>query len=139
MQKEEIELVEIKNLLVKSIEYRKKQGAINFESPNSKLKLNKDKIIITKVEKTIAQIIIAEAMILMGYVTSLFLNKNNLAAGYRVQKVNCNPYEILNKYRDSEIKFILLKQYMGRSYITCLLYTSPSPRDGTKSRMPSSA
>ena len=116
--KEEIELVEIKNLLEKSIEYRKKQGAINFESPNSKLKLNKDKIIITKVEKTIAQIIIAEAMILMGYVTSLFLNKNNLAAAYRVQKVNCNPYEILNKYRDSEIKFILLKQYMGRSFIT---------------------
>jgi exoribonuclease-2 len=116
--KEEFELVEIKNLLEKSIEYRKKQGAINFESPNSKLKLNKDEIIITKVEKTIAQIIIAEAMILMGYVTSLFLNKNNLAAAYRVQKVNCNPYEILNKYRDSEIKFILLKQYMGRSFIT---------------------
>jgi len=116
--KEEIELVEIKNLLEKSIEYRIKQGAINFESPNSKVKLNKDKIIITKVEKTIAQIIIAEAMILMGYVTSLFLNKNNLAAAYRVQKVNCNPHEILNKYRDSEIKFILLKQYMGRSYIT---------------------
>ena len=25
------------------------------------------------------------------------------------------------------------------SYITCLLYTSPSPRDRTRSRMPSSA
>ena len=24
-------------------------------------------------------------------------------------------------------------------YLSCLLYTSPSPRDGTKSRMPSSA
>ena len=24
-------------------------------------------------------------------------------------------------------------------YVDCLLYTSPSPRDGTKSRMPSSA
>ena len=24
-------------------------------------------------------------------------------------------------------------------YVVCLLYTSPSPRDGTKSRMPSSA
>ncbi len=116
--KEEIELVEIKNLLEKSIEYRKKQGAIIFESPNSKVKLNKGKIIITKVEKTIAQYIIAEAMILMGYVTSLFLNKNNLAAAYRVQKINCNPDEILNKYKDSEIKYILLKQYMGRSYIT---------------------
>ena len=116
--KEEIELVEIKNLLEKSIQYRKKQGAIIFESPNSKVKLNKDKILITKVEKTLAQIIIAEAMILMGYVTSLFLNKNNLAVAYRVQQINCNPHEILNKYRDSQIKYILLKQYMGRSYIT---------------------
>ena len=116
--KEEFELIEIKNLLEKSIEYRKKQGAIIFDSPNSKVQLNKEKILITKVEKTIAQIIIAEAMILMGYVTSLFLNKYNLAAAYRVQKINCNPYEILNKYQDSNIKFILLKQYMGRSYIT---------------------
>ncbi len=116
--KEEIELVEIKNLIEKSITFRKKQGAINFESPNSKLKLYKDKVIITKIEKTIAQIIVAEAMILMGYVTSLFLNRNNLAAIYRIQKINCNPYEILNKYIDSEIKYIILKQYMGRSYIT---------------------
>ena len=29
--------------------------------------------------------------------------------------------------------------YWGEDYITCLLYTSPSPRDATLSRMPSSA
>ena len=29
--------------------------------------------------------------------------------------------------------------YMGRQYDNCLLYTSPSPRDGLLSRMPSSA
>ena len=28
---------------------------------------------------------------------------------------------------------------LGTAYITCLLYTSPSPRDRQKSRMPSSA
>ena len=28
---------------------------------------------------------------------------------------------------------------MGKVYISCLLYTSPSPRDRQKSRMPSSA
>ena len=116
--KEEIELVEIKNLLIKSIEFRKKQGAIIFENPNSKIKIHNDKIIITKLEKTISQIIVAEAMILMGYVTSLFMNKYNLAAAYRSHKFNCNPYEILNKYKDSQIKYIILKQYMGRSYIT---------------------
>ena len=54
----------------------------------------------------------------MGYVTSLFINKYNLAAAYRIQKINCNPLEILNRYKDSEIKYIILKQYMGRSYIS---------------------
>ena len=116
--KEEFELIEIKNLLEKSILFRKKRGAIIFESPNYKIKLNKDKIIIAKLEKTIAQLIVAEAMILMGYVSSLFLNNNSIAAAYRIQKLNCKPYEILNNYKDSEIKYIILKQYMGRSYIT---------------------
>jgi len=46
--KEEIELIEIKNLLEKSIAFRKKQGAIIFESPNNKIKLFEDKIILTK-------------------------------------------------------------------------------------------
>ena len=116
--KEEIELIEIKNLLEKSITFRKKQGAIIFESPNNKIKLYEDKIILTKLEKTISQIIVAESMILMGYVTSLFIDKYDLAAAFRIQKINCNPSEILNRYNDSDIKFIILKQYMGRSYLT---------------------
>ena len=116
--KEEIELIEIKKLLEKSIKFRKKQGAIIFESPNNKIKLYEDKIILTKLEKTISQIIIAESMILMGYVTSLFIDKYDLAAAFRIQKINCKPSEILNRYKDSDIKYIILKQYMGRSYIT---------------------
>ena len=57
-------------------------------------------------------------MILMGYITSLFLIDNNLPAAYRSQKINCNPKDILDRYKDSEIKYILLKQYMGRSFTT---------------------
>ncbi len=110
--------MKFKRLLEKSISYRKKQGAIIFDSPNSKIKFNNNKVIINKLEKTISQIIVAESMILMGHVTSLFINKYNLAAAFRIQNLNCNPYEILNRYKDSEIKYILLKQYMGRSYIT---------------------
>ena len=106
--KEEIELIEIKNLLEKSIAFRKKQGAITFESPNNKIKLYENKIILTKLEKTISQLIVAESMILMGYVTSLFIDKYDLAAAFRIQKINCNPSEILNRYNDSD----------------CLLYTS---------------
>ena len=33
----------------------------------------------------------------------------------------------------------LIKQAFGGTSILCLLYTSPSPRDGLLSRMPSSA
>ncbi len=116
--KEEIELVEIKNLLEKSIEFRKNQGAVIFENINSKINLYKNKIEIKKLEKSIAQIIVAESMILMGYITSLFINKYNLAAAFRTQKLNCKPYEILSRYKDSEIKYIILKQHMGKSYIT---------------------
>ena len=116
--KEEIELIEIRNLLEKSITFRKKQGAIIFDSPNNKIKLQKDKVILNKLEKTISQIIVSESMILMGYVTCLFIDKFNLAAAFRVQKINCNASEIINRYKDSEIKYIILKQYMGRSHIT---------------------
>jgi exoribonuclease-2 len=116
--KEEIEFIEIKNLLEKSITFRKKQGAIIFDSPNSKIKLHKDKVILNKLERTISQIIVSESMILMGYVTCLFIDKFNLATAFRVQKINCNSSEIIDRYKDSEIKYIILKQYMGRSYIT---------------------
>jgi exoribonuclease-2 len=116
--KEEIELIEIKKLLEKSFTFRKKQGAIIFESPNSKIKFINNKVIINKVEKSISQVIVAESMILMNYVSSLFINKYNLAAAFRIQKLNCNTTEILNRFKDSEIKYIILKQYMGRSYIT---------------------
>jgi len=116
--KEEIDLVELKNLLFKSISYRKKNGAIIFETPTSKLILKEGKVILTRVDKTIAHSVVAEAMILMGYATSLYLFNNNLVAAYRTQKINCNHSDILERYKDSEIKYILLKQYIGRSYIS---------------------
>ena len=34
-------------------------------------------------------------------------DKYNLAAAFRIQKLNCNPSEILNRYKASEIKYII--------------------------------
>ena len=34
---------------------------------------------------------------------------------------------------------VFTKKELGRIFMSCLLYTSPSPRDATLSRMPSSA
>ena len=39
-----------------------------------------------------------------------------------------------SKHHDSAVKHV-----SGRAVYVCLLYTSPSPRDRQKSRMPSSA
>ncbi len=116
--KEEIDLIELKYLLLKSISFRKKKGAIIFDTPTSKVKLEGGNVILTRIDKTIAHLIVAEAMILMGYVTSLYLFSKNLVAAYRSQKINCNPKDILERYKDSEIKYILLRQYIGKSYIT---------------------
>ena len=41
------------------------------------LNLVEGNISLTKVDKSIAHLIVSEAMILMGYVTSLYLYKNN--------------------------------------------------------------
>ena len=116
--KEEYELLEIRNLLLRRLAYRKRSGAIVFDTSISKLQINKENIEINKMEKTISQKIISEAMILMGYVTSKYLIDNKLPAAYRCQKINCNPNEILQKYKESEIKYIVLKQYMGKSYVS---------------------
>ena len=116
--KEEIEIIEIKSLLLKSIKYRESQGAIIFDTPGYKINIINDKVEINNVQKSISQIIVSELMILMGYVTSLYLFENNIATPYRTHKINCNSKEILDRYKDSEIKYSILKQYMGKSYIT---------------------
>ena len=42
-----------------------------------------------------------------------------------------------NKLQVKHVVFMIL--YLKAQFIDCLLYTSPSPRDATLSRMPSSA
>ena len=116
--KEEFELIIIKNLLLNSINYRKTQGAITFDMPNYKININNGDVIIKNSQRCISQIIVSECMILMGFVTSLYLFKNNIATPYRTHKINCDATDILEKYKDSEIKYSILKQYMGKSYIT---------------------
>ena len=57
----------------------------------------------------------------------------------------CNQYklETNNSFLRSSLDTIKIKYNANpteiRTMITCLLYTSPSPRDRTRSRMPSSA
>ena len=61
------------------------------------------------------------------------------------KKLVLDYYKALDKAEGDEISKVL-SNYIGKDYIwrgfhpfNCLLYTSPSPRDRTRSRMPSSA
>ena len=47
-------------------------------------------------------------------------------------------HAVQKAYGDKK-KIIWMEVYCGEKSLDCLLYTSPSPRDGTSSRMPSSA
>ena len=104
--------------MLKSLNYRKKQGAIIFDTPGYKINIINGNVEINNIQKSISQSIVSESMILMGYVTSLYLFENNIATPYRTHKINCDANEILKRYKDSDIKYSILKQYMGKSYIT---------------------
>ena len=54
------------------------------------------------------------------------------------QILNCLPY-IEQKYESINLLKVIFLKYFVALLFTCLLYTSPSPRDRQKSRMPSSA
>ena len=117
--KEEYELAKLMDILMKSSEYRKKNGAISFDMQYSKIEISdNDNVVLKKIETTNAHRLISEAMILTGYVYSDYLIKHNIPAPFRTQRVNCDAKEILDRNSNSLVKYSILKQYIGKSYIT---------------------
>ena len=51
----------------------------------------------------------------------------------------CPPALVRGVYEDGDEGDALWQQQVELGWPSCLLYTSPSPRDRTRSRMPSSA
>ena len=75
-------------------------------------------------------------------------NKENIELGNDfldyLRSVDRSPNTINAYRRDLYIFWVYLLQHCGNKFFidlskSCLLYTSPSPRDRTRSRMPSSA
>ena len=65
---------------------------------------------------------------------------------YVVESLGLDEGEVFNMYnevpaitRKDNFEMELTKEVLDPDFTTCLLYTSPSPRDATLSRMPSSA
>ena len=102
----------------------------------------------------------------LKFLISLTKNKNrkaenkSLAEGYRENKslissnyeidtlyiceelfIGENNYTLISLFNKKNVRIVTLtkKVFEAVSYRDCLLYTSPSPRDRQKSRMPSSA
>ena len=116
--KEEYELILLNKLLKKSFNYRKKKGALTFNNTYSKILNNNNSISFETIEITQAHKLVSEAMILMGNITSDFLRKNNIPAPFRSQKINCDSKNILERYFNSPVKYIILKQFIGKSFIS---------------------
>ena len=65
-----------------------------------------------------------------------------LAGKYRLIDIpisNCINSDINKMYVMTQFNSASLNRHLSQTYNLCLLYTSPSPRDGLLSRMPSSA
>ena len=116
--KEENELILLNKLLNKSFNYRKNKGAITFNNTYSKILYKNNSISFETIEITQAHKLVSEAMILMGYVTSDFLKKNCIPAPFRSQKINCDSKNILERNFNSPVKYIILKQYIGKSFLS---------------------
>ena len=116
--KEEYELILLNNLLKKSFNYRKKRGAITFNNNYSKILYNNELISFETIEITQAHKLVSEAMILMGNITGDYLRKNNIPAPFRSQKINCDSKNILERNLNSPVKYIILKQFIGKSFIS---------------------
>ena len=116
--KEEYELILLNKLLKKSFDYRKKKGAITFNNTYSKILYNNKSISFETIDITQAHKLVSEAMILMGNVVSDFLIKNSIPAPFRSQKITCDSKDILKKNINSPVKYIILKQFIGKSNIS---------------------
>ena len=71
----------------------------------------------------------------------VFVKPSNSGSSLGISKVN-NESEILlalEKAREIDQRILIEEGLEVREIECCLLYTSPSPRDRTRSRMPSSA
>ena len=71
--------------------------------------------------------------------TNFFATRILIPMDEENQRNHLKAYGIAYWILQNEIEVEWLLNYRGGSFLVCLLYTSPSPRDGLLSRMPSSA
>ena len=77
----------------------------------------------------------------VGLTTKQMKRKKPLSSNYLVDidPLTDNQKRLFESYAEQKHIVAYGCAGTGKTFITCLLYTSPSPRDATLSRMPSSA
>ena len=84
-----------------------------------------------------------KALINIDYTNDFVASDGSLTVGEPAQKLEKRITEISQEFLDAGefVVFAIDTHHLNDPYHpeTCLLYTSPSPRDGLLSRMPSSA
>ena len=68
-----------------------------------------------------------------------YINSNGYVVDWIDDQIQDDPCQLLKALRDNWTRDGVAMRTVYMKYIGCLLYTSPSPRDRTRSRMPSSA
>ena len=97
----------------------------------------------TMAEKDIGSLVVMEYGDLVGMLTfrevikELNAQSGTLGAGTVRKVMDDSPITVTPDTEVNEVRRIMLEKHAR--YLPCLLYTSPSPRDRQKSRMPSSA
>ena len=89
----------------------------------------------TVIEKEKTAVAVADAVELQGVVTALDKGTRVLT----IRGAAGNEMTVAAGPEINNFKKIKIGDLVTLSYVACLLYTSPSPRDGLLSRMPSSA
>ena len=75
------------------------------------------------------------------YALHTFLEDDELHNIWNIveKAMNRHGYDVSNSELSMRLYDQELEENIEHDYMACLLYTSPSPRDRTRSRMPSSA
>ena len=75
-----------------------------------------------------------------GHIAETYFRAHKYFNNFKIIKcADINKKAAIECAKVNKIKAVSIKELLNDKNINCLLYTSPSPRDGLLSRMPSSA
>jgi len=116
--KEEQEICELYQILKNRSSLRKLNGALLIDQTYGKLNYKDSTVQIEIIEPSNSRLMISEAMILMGECISQYMKENSIPTIYRCHKYKCDINQLLKTYHYYESKYTIIKQFIGKSYLS---------------------